>query len=180
MAQERPGAFNVVALFRDDSAARAAMEALKRSGVPSSDISLQTRRMTDDQPDRPAAPVAEPSSRPRDVQVSGRVFKDAGMSMAVGTLIGGLVGFGVGLAIFGLGTVGMWISMIVGAVMGSVVGGIQGGIFGAMTEAEKEQGVLVGVHAATREEIDRAASTLRGLSPERIDYYDESGGLPRG
>lgn len=180
MAREPYAPYNVVAVFRDLDTARQAVQDLASEGIERERISLQSRRLTGEEPTDDSVPVVEPTSRRRDREVLGRVFKRAMVTMTVATVLIGVVAFAVGWAIFGLWTLGMWICVAVGVFMGSVLGAVQGGAFGAMEEGRKEEGVLVGAHFDDAADMERAAKIMRAKGPLRVDFYDAEGGVPRG
>lgn len=180
MRLERFAQYNVVAVYRDMDAARTAVERLQREGFEDEAISLQSRRFTDDEPGEAAEPGVESmNTRGRDEGAARNVFrKSVGLSVVL-ALLGAGIGFLIGLWVFGLPSIGLWIATVVGAVTGSVIGGAQGGYFGAMQEAEKEEGILVGAHSSDEEAVSRAARTLKRLRPLRVDYYDTEGRVMR-
>lgn len=180
MAREPFASYNVVAVYRDLETARQAVQDLADEGIDRERISLQSRRLTGEAPSDEPVPVVEPTTRRRDREVVGRVFKRAMLAMTVATVVIAGIGFAVGWAIFGLWTLGMWICVAVGVMMGSVLGAVQGGAFGAMEEGRKEEGVLVGAYFDDSADMERAAKIMRAKGPLRVDFYDAEGDLPRG
>lgn len=172
---------NVLATFATMPEAASAVDALERSGVDGTAISLLGR------PVEEAAEETDTSDR--DAAIANRVTKRTAAGAAAGTAAGGLTGFLVGLAAFaipGVGPVigtGVWAATAAGAVAGGAVGGVVGGVSSVdMTEAWEltQEGVrsgrvVVGVHADDAETIEGAAETLRGRDPERVDRFDRSG-----
>jgi hypothetical protein len=166
--------YNVMAVFSTLPIAEGAAAALRAVGLAESQISIRTRTMTDDPTPSRVAPAVEAPTRRRDAQVAGRVFtKVVVLAAAVGAGAA-LVGFLIALLIDVSGT-NMSIITVVAAVAGAVAGAVSGGVLGSMTEAQKEEGVVVWARCDARDSAELALRTLRGHGPLRIDSYDGQG-----
>jgi outer membrane lipoprotein SlyB len=166
--------YNVMAVFPALPAAEAAAADLRMAGFAEQQLSIRSRTMTDDAPAARVAPAVDAPTRRRDVQVAGRVFTKVVMLSAAVAAVAALIGFLVAL------TVGMSGSMtvivtVVGAVAGSVVGAVWGGALGSMTEAQREEGVVLWARSDRRATAEDALRALRGHHPLRIDSYDGQG-----
>ena len=116
----------ITGLFDTHTEAMAAVAALRKSGVPESDISVVANNG-----DEAYSTNSDTASEAAD---------DAGKGAGIGALVGGTGGLltGLGLmAIPGVGPVvaaGWLVATAAGAVAGAAVGGAAGGLIGAMTE----------------------------------------------
>ncbi len=184
MARERFARYNVVATFPDMEHARKALLALEQHGVEADNISLLGR----------AAEQVESDLNPRerDTGVAKEIAKGAGLGTAIGTGAGGVVGFIGGLLAWGIPGIGpvvgtaIWAATVGGAGVGAAIGGLVGGtaVIGqseawekSFEESVRTGRVLVGVHADSREDIDKATGVLRDAHPLRVDHVDPQGRL---
>jgi hypothetical protein len=172
---------NVIAVFPDMQAAAEAVDALERGGIDGAEISVLGKPVEE--------AATETDTTERDAAVSNRVGKRVMVGAASGTAAGGLAGFLAGLAAFaipGVGPVigvGVWASTVAGAVAGGAVGGVVGGVSSLdMTEAweltQEEVGagrVLVGVHSADPDRVEKGSQILRDGEPVRIERFDARG-----
>ena len=159
----------VLGLFDDLDTAQRAVADLLQEGFQNEDISFLAR-------DRAGELAAEPLGR--DV-VEEAVAEGAGKGAVAGTVVGGAMGLLVGLGVLAIPGVGAVIaagtlaatlgSTVVGAGVGAAAGGLAGGLANAgihptdmtyYTEAIRQGGVLVAVHAETDEEADRAQALV--------------------
>ena len=173
--------YNVVAEFPDMDAAGSAVDALEKSGVDGSEISLLGRAVEE--------AAGQTDTIERDAAVADRIGKRAVAGAAAGTAAGGVTGFLAGLAAFaipGIGPVvgaGVWAATAAGAVAGGAVGGVLGGVSSVdMTEAweltqeaVRAGHVMVGVHSGDEDHVNRGAEVLRSRDPLRMDRYDSQG-----
>jgi hypothetical protein len=169
---------NVVATFPDMEAARNAVEALTRAGIPNEDISLLGRQVEEERHD--------PDTRIRDLEATTEVAKRAGAGVAAGGVLGGLAGLAA-FAIPGVGpVVGMGVLAAVagGSVAGASVGGMVGGVAGISLEDDwdltfndsvRSGKVLIAVHGADRADVEKAAKELEAQGPEKLDWIDAEG-----
>lgn len=169
---------NVVATFPDMEAARNAVEALTRAGIPNEDISLLGRQVEEERHD--------PDTRIRDLEATTEVAKRAGAGVAAGGVLGGLAGLAA-FAIPGVGPVvgsGILAAVVGGSVAGASVGGMVGGVAGVSLEEDwdltfhdsiRAGRVLVAVHAAAKDDVDTAAKVLEGEHPDRLDWLGADG-----
>ncbi len=173
------GRFDVAAVYGTLDDAEASAEAVRGTGVPARRIVVQDRRLTDEGPSKsvvganskPAPPTGEPVQTPtrrRDAEVSGVVFSRTVIWTAGAIVLGGGIGFLIGLVLFGM-HLGAWIALAVGAAAGSVFGAMAGGIWGAMGQARREEGFLVEVHTDDPDEARRIAEILGRRRPIRLD-----------
>jgi len=181
------GRFDVAAIYGTLDDAEASAEAVRGAGVPGRRIVVQDRRLTDEGPSNgvvgadstPAPTTGEPVQTPtrrRDAEVTGVVFSRTVIWTAGAVVLGGGIGFLIGLALFGL-HLGAWITLAVGAVAGSVFGAMAGGIWGGMGQARREEGFLVEVHTDDPDEARRIAEILGRHRPIRLDRTAYDRGL---
>lgn len=166
--------YNVMGVFPSLITAEEAAQDLRIEGLAEREISIRTRTITDD----PAAPrvaaAVEAPTRQRDAQVAGRIFTRVVVLAAAVAGAAALVGFLIALAI-GMSAPTIVIVTVVAAVAGSVVGAVWGGVIGSMTEAQKEEGVVVWARCEDRASAIRAVKAIRGRQPLRMDTYDGQG-----
>ena len=172
---------NAIGVFPSMDAARAAVDALERAGVEAANISLLGPAIE--------KAAAHTDTTERDAGTLERVGKRAVAGGVAGSTAGGAVGFLAGLAAFALPGVGpligagVWAAAIGGAIAGGTVGGMVGGFSGVgMTEAYeltfdtvKRGRVLVGVHSAAAETVERGAGILESAGPVSLHRFDRSG-----
>jgi hypothetical protein len=177
---------NVTACYPDMEAAREGVEALERSGVTGSRISL-------------LGPQAEEAAEVRDTRQRDEATLQEGMKStlggaAVGTGTGAALGFLAGAVAFGIPGVGpaagagIWATTIGGAAAGGGVGFTAG----AMARMKQSQAweltlqdvsagrVVVGAHTDDPEELDRAVEALEGTNPSHIRRFDAEGNEVQG
>jgi hypothetical protein len=173
------GRFNLSAVYSTLADAQASAADVRAAGVPPRRILLQDRRLTDEvRPvrrvgpvSRTAPPTGEPVQTPtrrRDAEVAHGVFARMVIWLAGATLAGAVLGFLIGLAIFGLAAETL-ITVAAVAVAGSVFGAMGGGIRGAMNQARDEEGFLVEVHTDDPGEAQRIGEALARRGPIRLD-----------
>jgi hypothetical protein len=167
--------YNVEAIYRDMRTARRAAQELRESGTRPERVSLRSRQVTGEDPDRGLEPAVEPATRGRDTRVVQRAGRSALLLSVAGAIVLGLIGLALGWVLFGFPSRGAWITLAVGATMGAVLGLVQGGVARVMEEGRREQGILVGAHVDSADEMKRAAEVLRRYEILRIDYYDSQG-----
>ncbi|MDQ6839162.1 MAG: hypothetical protein M3137_12740 [Actinomycetota bacterium] len=169
---------NVVATFADMESARGAVDALGRAGIEAEDISLLGRAVEEARNDT--------DTRLRDLEATGEIAKRAGAGIAAGGTLGALAGVAA-FAIPGVGPVvgtGILAAVAGGSVAGASVGGMVGGVAGVSLEEDwdltfhdsvRAGGVLVAVHAAEKDDVDKATKVLESEHPQRIDWLDAEG-----
>lgn len=169
---------NVVATFPDMESARSALDALSSAGIEAEDISLLGRAVDEARNDT--------NTRLRDMEATKEVGKRAGAGAGVGTALGALAG-AAAFVIPGVGPVvgtGILGATIAGGVAGGSVGGMVGGVAGVslqddwdvtFTESIRGGRVLVAVHAADKDDVDKAAEVLRDEDPDQLDWLDADG-----
>ena len=169
---------NVVASFADMEKARGAIDALARAGVEAEDMSLLGRAVDEARNDS--------DTRLRDLEATGEIGKRAAVGGAAGSAAGALAGVAA-FAIPGVGPVigaGMLGAAIAGSLAGGAVGGMVGGVAGISLEEDwdltfqdsiRAGQVLVAVHAAEKDDVDRAAKVLQGEGAQRIERLDAEG-----
>ena len=166
--------YNVMAVFSTLPIAEEAAAALQATGLAENQISVTTRTMTDDRGSSPVTPAVEVPTRRRDAQVAGRIFTKAVVLAAAAGAGAALAGFLITLALGVSGTT-IVIITVVAAVAGAVAGAMGGGAVGSMTEAQKEEGVVLWARSDRRDTAEQALRTLRVHGPLRIDSYDGQG-----
>ena len=166
--------YNVMAVFSTLPIAEGAAAALQATGLAENQISVRTRTMTDDRGPSPVTPAVEVPTRRRDAQVAGRIFTKAVVLAAAAGAGAALVGFLITLAL-GVSEMTIVIITVVAAVAGAVAGAVGGGAVGSMTEAQKEEGVVLWARSDRRDTAEQAVRTLRVHGPLRIDSYDGQG-----
>jgi hypothetical protein len=174
-------AYNVTAAYPDMEAAREGVEALERSGVTGSRISLLGRQAEE------AAEVRD--TAPRDQRTIEEGMKSTIGGAAAGTGVGAALGFVAGAAAFGIPGVGpavgagIWAAVLGGAAAGGGVG-FTAGAMARMKQSEaweltledvRNGRVIVGAHTDDKEEFDRAVEALEGTSPQTMRQFDADG-----
>ena len=169
---------NVVATFPDMDRARVAMDALGRAGIEGEDISLLGRAVEEAKSD--------PDTRLRDLDATADIAKRAGAGAAAGGTLGALAG-AAAFVIPGVGPVigiGMLAAALSGTAAGAAVGGMVGGVAGfslddswdlTFQESVREGRVLLAVHAADKDDVDKAAEVLRKHDADRLEFVDGEG-----
>ncbi|MDQ6797335.1 MAG: hypothetical protein M3011_04810 [Actinomycetota bacterium] len=169
---------NVVATFPDMEAARSALDDLTSAGIEAEDISLLGRAVDEAR--------NETDTRLRDMEATGEIAKRAGTGVAAGSAIGALAGVAA-FAIPGVGPViggGILAGVIGGGIAGGSVGGMVGGVAGLSLEDDwdltfqdsiRAGRVLLAVHAADKDDVEKAAEILKGKHPDRLDWLDAEG-----
>ncbi len=169
---------NVVATFPDMEAARGAVDALTSAGIEAEDISLLGRAVEEARNDT--------DTRLRDMEATGEIAKRAGTGIAAGSTLGALAGVAA-FAIPGVGPViggGILAAVVGGGIAGGSVGGMVGGVAGLSLEDDwdltfqesiRAGRVLVAVHAAEKEDVEKAAKILDGKKPDQLDWLDAEG-----
>lgn len=174
-------AHNVTACFPDMAAARDAIEALERAGVPGSHISLLG----------PAAEEAagRADTRPADKALGDEAVRATVGGAATGAGVGGAVGFLAGAVSFGIPGVGpavgtgIWAATLGGAAAGTGVGFTAGAMAKLqqseaweLTLQEVDEGyVVVGVHTDDPDEFADATKALEHSNPRKVHRFDEEG-----
>ena len=106
----------------------------------------------------------------RSDKILTKVVVLAGVAGAAAALIAFLIALALGMS----GT-SIAIITVVAAVAGSVLGAAGGGALGSMTEAQKEEGVVLWVRSDRRATAEDAERTLRAHAPLRVDGFDGQG-----
>lgn len=179
MASERTS--EVIAVFRDQGAARAAADAASRAvsgakprvGGEGDDVASLKGEMREEMQHTVAG-----------AGNAGPFTKEMTKGLSVGTLGGSLIGvvLGVALGFIPWGSIGLGprliIGAIVGAAAGATIGFVTGGGLAAKGPAEPlaaERGTTVTIDVRTPEEIERVSEALRGHDPIRIDVATAEG-----
>jgi hypothetical protein len=183
---DRATANDVIAIYPDIDAARAAITILERHGVEGGAIEL-------DVPGAERRPLSNEAQRDADMEATGKVGKRAGVGFVGGALIGALIGALLGAAasaVFDLYTplaLGLG-----GALGGAIFGGYAGGFYGGATglpvseawgetyNAEASDGTgqpRLAVHTGDRTKVDDVVQALRGTGPLSLRRADEQGRL---
>jgi hypothetical protein len=169
---------NVVATFPDMESARGAVDALARAGIEAEDISILGRAIEEARNDV--------DTRLRDMEATGEIAKRAGTGVAAGSTLGALAGVAA-FAIPGVGPVvggGILAAVVGGSIAGGSVGGMVGGVAGLSLEDDwdltfqesiRAGRVLVAVHAADKDDVDKAAKVLEGEHPDGVEWLDAEG-----
>ena len=165
MARESFALYNIVAIYPDLEKARAAVAALKGSGVDAANISLLSRRV-------------------EEVGTVGR------RTTVAGAAAGATAGFLAGALIFALPGIGSAIGtgIWVGALGGAAVGGIVGGLVQSRStthmvdelkstyrEALQADRALVGVHSDIEAELEQAIEVFELIEPLSLSQFDNEG-----
>jgi hypothetical protein len=166
--------YNVMAVFPALPAAEEAVERLLQVGLAPGQVSVRTRTLTDDPPAAAVEPPLDVPSGRRDEEVAGHVARNLVVLSVVCAVAGAIIGLIIGL-LSGFSSVVMATTIVVAAVAGAVVGAVWGGEIGSMSEARKEEGIVVGAHHDDQRTAVSAEAVLRGLRPLRIDLYDGQG-----
>jgi len=169
---------NVVATFPDMKSARAGVDALARAGIEAEDISLLGSAVEEARNDA--------DTRLRDMEATGEIAKRAGTGIVAGGALGALAGVAA-FAIPGVGPVvgtGILAAVAGGSVAGASVGGMVGGVAGVSLEEDwdltfhdsiRAGRVLVAVHTAEKDDVEKAAEVLAGEHPDQLDWLDADG-----
>jgi len=166
--------FNVMAVFPTLPAAEEAAADLRTAGLAERDVSIRTRTMTDDPGPSRVAPAVEAPATRRDTQVADKILTKVVVLAGVAGAAAALIAFLIALALRMSGT-SIAIITVVAAVAGSVLGAAGGGALGSMTEAQKEEGVVLWVRSDRRATAEDAERTLRAHAPLRVDGFDGQG-----
>lgn len=175
MVQDRARS-TVRARFAEREAARRAIAALERAGLPGSDIRLE-------------GPPAEAAARQEDTSASDEAFmheaeKTVFSGAAIGTGVGALIGLLVGLVLWGP----TWPGIAIAVAGGGAAGGGFGFVVNAMvgfqqTDAaeltyhdvgDAGEDIYVAVHSERPADLEKAAGRLRSsgaLSVEQLDAH---------
>lgn len=159
--------------YPDVRTAREAVRALESAGIPHSEIQIDSPQddrdeLRAEQHDEANAAVFGPG-----VMATGATKKAAVGGSIVGIPIGVVIGLVVGLIFFLHSALGMIASVIGFGVAGWVVIALWS-MFAAASqeqeavEEEQHHKVVVGVHARTNREIERAQGAIRGTQPNRV------------
>lgn len=169
--------YNIMGVFPDLGAARAAIDALSHARLEADNVSL-----TGAAADRAAA---DTNTRIRDASITKYVSR----GVLRGALIGAAVGAGgglivaVGLAVLDVEVTraGVLVALLLGLIGGSMLGGFLGGMSvldpaepWELTFEEQEGHAIVGVHSEQPQDADRAEQILQDQHP--IDLYRLSSG----
>ncbi|TMK85020.1 MAG: hypothetical protein E6G44_08390 [Actinobacteria bacterium] len=166
--------FNVMAVFAALPAAQEAARSLRAAGLAEGRVTIQSRTMTDDPPKGGVEPALRVPARGRDAEVAGRVFTRVVLLAGVIAVVGAALGLVITL-VLGASTAMVVTATVVAAVAGVVIGAVWGGAAGSMTEAQREEGVVVAAHCDHPAMAGRAVEILRAARPLRIDQYDRQG-----
>ena len=166
--------FNVMAVFPTLPAAEEAAADLRTAGLGERDVSIRTRTMTDDPGPSRVAPAVEAPATRRDTQVADKILTKVVVLAGVAGAAAALIAFLIALAL-GMSGTSIAIITVVAAVAGSVLGAAGGGALGSMTEAQKEEGVVLWVRSDRRATAEDAERTLRAHAPLRVDGFDGQG-----
>jgi hypothetical protein len=166
--------YNAVAALPSGDAARAAADALRRSGFAEDRVSV-----SGDADDRPA----EPERRERDRRTGRRTRRTTWLWAGVGVVAGAILGVIAALAFSDTGVTGIAVFGVAGAIVGGLIGGLVAGIGSLEDTRPSEASVvpengrrsIVGVAAETREDVDRAVQILRRSGATAIDVFDPAG-----
>jgi hypothetical protein len=143
----------VIAPALDREEARALIEELEDSGVPSTAIELD-----------------EPGSGALPQRKAGPVFGDVARAVLVAVVIGAVAGAALGLVVSSMTEIDSRIGVIAGAAFGGFIGVAAGGIWVVRYaspawreagEAERPQMVRVTVQHPEQEVVDMAAGVIR-------------------
>lgn len=174
----RLGEHNLVGVFAGQEKAKEAVLGLGRAGVEADDVSFIGRDV--------AEVASDPDTRIRDSEVAGTVAKKAGAGVAAGSILGALAG-AAAFVIPGVGPVvgaGIWGGMAAGVAAGGAVGGMVAGVASIdlnedweLTFGEALRGgkVVVAVHAAQEETVEKARQVLEEAGAESVDALDSEG-----
>lgn len=169
---------NVVATFPDMDKARVAMDALGRAGIEAEDISLLGRSVDEAKSD--------PDTRLRDLDATADIAKRTVAGAAAGGTLGALAG-AAAFVIPGVGPVigmGLLAAAAAGTAAGASVGGMVGGVAGfsldeswdlTFQESIRDGRVIVAVHAADQDAVDKGADVLRKHDADRLEFVDGEG-----
>lgn len=166
---------NVLALFPGMDEARAAVDALERAGVDGTQISMRGGAIRD------AGRRADTTRR--DIAATRFVGSRAFAGAAAGALVGGVLGLALGAFAFEIGAVAFRGAIIGGVLAGGAVGGMLGGVSsvgispGWELTHERDGGdaLVVGVHSATADMVERARDVLEERKPLALDRFDAEG-----
>lgn len=179
-AQERPSVLkrhNLEVTFRDEIDARRAARSLERAGLDAEltlgadeDVAISIEQgLRHELESTSAVP-------PAGLMTKGQT-KGVVAGVPVGLVIGAALMYLVGLVVWPSDK-GLMVMAAIGAVAGGVVGFVSGGMAGSRHYEEgraRAFHAVVGVHADSTEELDKAASLLDKSDVIRIDHIDRSG-----
>lgn len=186
MGQEDLSAYNVIAAFPEEAAARRAVYKLHEEGFDAKRISYlgsaAQERSEDQGSDHPGTPAGTATE-----EVPPETAKSVAGGGAAGATVGGAAGFFAGLAAIGIPGAGpligagVWAALAGGATAGAVAGGVGGGIVKMWELHYKDSvasgGALVGAHSDDQAEVHRAAQLLAAEHPTRVDHIDPEGNI---
>ncbi|MGZ4213856.1 MAG: hypothetical protein ACXVQ7_09395 [Actinomycetota bacterium] len=164
--------------YPDRRAAREAVRALEMAGIPHSEIQVDTPiderdELRAEQHDEANAAAFGPCVLATGATKRAAVGGSAVGSSVVGIPIGAIIGLIVGVIFFPHQMLGMLASIVGFGVAAWVTLALRS-MFSAATEEqeaqeeEQQQRIIVGVHARTTKEIERAQGALRGTEPKRV------------
>ncbi|MBA3552076.1 MAG: hypothetical protein H0W27_04305 [Actinobacteria bacterium] len=151
------------------------MDALERAGVDATQISMRGRAIRD------AGNQADTTRR--DIAVTRFVGSRAFAGAAAGAVVGGILGFALGAFAFEIGADAFWAAIVGGVLAGGAVGGMLGGVSSAgispgweLTHERSGGGALVvGVHSAAADLVERAGDVLEERNPLAVGRFDAKG-----
>ena len=155
----------VVAVYKNTTQAKAAIDKLIASGFPQTNISLVTATLKN-----------EPAAVKRALELGDNSEKDA----AIGAGIGGAIGLLGGATVVSLAGIGVVIAGPLGALTGVVVGGLIGAIRGWSVHSDhipkyeekvKAGQVLIIAHGSDPRKIAAAEKTLLTTGPSEVRLY---------
>jgi outer membrane lipoprotein SlyB len=163
-------AYNVVAIYEEMKPAREAVPHLERAGIEAGDISV----VADEAEEQEDTSI-------RDARVVGNVGKRVVRVGTLAAVVGGLLGWLLGLWL--LSGAGVWLAVAAGAIAGSLFGGFLGGMAGLSMsddweltfESRGKGGVAIAIGSDDREEIEKAAQILTESGALRVERFDSSG-----
>lgn len=175
MATRSETAFTVRASYAEMEAARRAIAALERHGIPGSDIELEGPGAEEAATDEDQSDTDERFMQEAEKSVLGGAAVGAGIGLLLG-LIGGIVW---------QGNMGIYIAAIAGVFGGGGLGFLVGAIARVQESdaAEMTYGpsggkeVVVALHTQDRKDFDKAVAELRDTdpAPERLECLDPDG-----
>jgi outer membrane lipoprotein SlyB len=171
----RPARRNVVALFDEMKQAREAIGALEAHGFDAGSISLE------------GAPATRAANREDTRRRDARVPRFVGSHVAVGAIVGGALGVGIGILIAALAVGGSAVALTSGGVGGAIVGGAIGVMIAGVSslpvtpdweltfERDRDGRIMVAVGAEDPAKAQEAAQVLDELQPVSVKQVDASG-----
>lgn len=166
----------VFGIYRDRVSLEAGVDSLKAANFSATDISVLMPQSGD----------SAKFAHEKDTKAPEGATAGASTGLVVGGALGWLVGIGA-LAIPGVGpfiAAGPIVALLAGAGTGAALGGITGGLIGlGIPEYEakryetyvKDGGMLLSVHAASSDEVDRAKRILETTGARDISSTSEAG-----